>query len=183
MSMSFLFNVVGDTSEHHFHPGTIYFYNGDINEIQGVHNPEELKYLGDTYKTVTGRDLKLYSWGPKTGPVHTRIFGVLKPGSHTAEIQNALRKLQEETKKYIEIYGDPKWFTPQVAMRIRTDANLTSETIGISYPGEKFEVLDAFTACDYHWAKINYTPKGATKSRIAYIAMGHIDGTEYGIKG
>ena len=182
MAVCFLFNVQNGTSEYNFNPNTIYYYNGHINEIQGVHNTEELKYIRSTYKENYGTELKSYTWDAKTNPVHVRIFGVLNPGAHSTSIQNAIRKLQEQANKYIAIYHDPKWFTASIALKIRAEANLTSEQIGIAYPGNKFAVLDAFTECDYHWAKINYQPSGSSTTRVAYIAMGHIDGTEYGIK-
>ena len=54
--MSFAFNIVND--ELNWNPGTMFFYNGDINEIQGIHNMEEMKYLQSCWKECTGRDLK-----------------------------------------------------------------------------------------------------------------------------
>lgn len=42
MGMSFCFNIKGDPN---WNPGTMFFYNGDINEIQGIHNTEEYKYI------------------------------------------------------------------------------------------------------------------------------------------
>ena len=74
-SMSFLFNIKGDPN---WNPGTMFFYNGAVNEIQGVHNMEELKYLQSCWKECTGRDLKSYGW-TNQAPVYVRVFGTLNP--------------------------------------------------------------------------------------------------------
>ena len=42
MTMDFFFNIKNDPA---WNPGTVFFYNGAINKVQGVHNPDELKYM------------------------------------------------------------------------------------------------------------------------------------------
>ena len=95
MGMSFLFNIKGDPN---WNPGTMFFYNGDINEIQGVHNPEELKYVQSCWKECTGRDLKSYGW-TNQAPVYVRVFGTLCPTSKDEQVLNELKKLEELINK------------------------------------------------------------------------------------
>ena len=73
--MSFSFHIDGDPG---WDPGTIYFYNAFTNEIQGFHNPEELKYVREVYRDINGRDLKHYDWNNMV-PVYVRVFGTLCP--------------------------------------------------------------------------------------------------------
>ena len=94
MGMHFCFNIKGDPN---WNPNTIFYYNGAINEIQGVHNTEEDKYLQSIYKETTGRDMKGYTWD-NNAPVHVRIFGVLNPGSQIAGMDAKL----EEIRKLIQ---------------------------------------------------------------------------------
>lgn len=55
MTLSFMFNIKGEPQE--WNPGAMYFYNGKINVIQGIHNEEELKYLENIYNdTRIGAD-------------------------------------------------------------------------------------------------------------------------------
>lgn len=96
MSMSFIFNIKND--EANWNPGTMFFYNGDINEIQGIHNPEELKYIQSCWKETTGRDLKSYGWTAQA-PVYVRLFGTLQPSSKSQEVLDELKKLEELLKK------------------------------------------------------------------------------------
>lgn len=98
MAMSFVFNIKGEPDK--WHPDAMYFYNGSINEVQGIHNSEEMKYLAAIYKETTGRDLKIYGWS-KEAPVYNRIFGVLKPGSQNAAILEALKKIQAEIDRAV----------------------------------------------------------------------------------
>ena len=79
MAISFLFNIKNDPG---WNPDTVFFYNGDLNLVQGVHNPEELKYIKQAYKDTTNLDLKTYNWNGKVAPVYNRIFGVLRPFSY-----------------------------------------------------------------------------------------------------
>ena len=95
MGMSFLFNIKGDPN---WNAGTMFFYNGDINEIQGVHNTEELKYVQSCWKECTGRDLKVYGWN-NMAPVYVRVFGTLCPTSKDEQVLNELKKLEELIKK------------------------------------------------------------------------------------
>ncbi len=72
---------------------TIWYYNGAINEIQPLHNLEELKYLRAIYNdTHGGRDLKHYEWNTQA-PVYVRIFGALKPSTEDNNIKAALNKI------------------------------------------------------------------------------------------
>jgi hypothetical protein len=96
MGMHFCFNIKGDPN---WKPNDIHYYNGDINEIQYVHNMEEYKYLQSVYKDVTGLDLITYHW-VNMAPVYVRIFGVLKPGSQTAAIKERLVALEQLAKDY-----------------------------------------------------------------------------------
>lgn len=91
-TMDFLFNIKNDPN---WNPGAIYYYNGAVNEIQGVHNSEELKYLSSIYKDTTGRDLKSYEWSAQA-PVYVRIFGALSPTSENNTIKNALDKILKQ---------------------------------------------------------------------------------------
>ena len=94
-NMSFMFNIKGDPS---WNEGTVYFYNGAINKIQGVHNPEELKYMYAIWKECTGRDLKAYGWTNRA-PVYVRVFGTLQPGN---DKESQIMKQLERLKKLLE---------------------------------------------------------------------------------
>ena len=96
MAMSFMFNIKGDPGN--WEPNTMYFYNGDINEIQPVHNTEELKYMYAIWKECTGRDLKAYGWTNRA-PVYVRVFGTLQPSSKSQAVLDELKKLEELLKK------------------------------------------------------------------------------------
>lgn len=96
MAMSFAFNIKDDVQN--WNPGTMFFYNGDINEIQGIHNMEEMKYLQSCWKECTGRDLKIYGWSAQA-PVYVRIFGTLQPSSKTEEVLEEIKKLEDLLKK------------------------------------------------------------------------------------
>ena len=95
MAMSFIFNIKGDPN---WNPGTMFFYNGDINEIQGIHNPEELKYIQSCWKECTGRNLKSYGW-TNMAPVYVRVFGTLQPSSKSQEVLDELKKLEDLLNK------------------------------------------------------------------------------------
>ena len=95
MGMSFCFNITGDPN---WNAGTMFFYNGDINEVQPVHNTEELKYIRSCWKECTGRDLKSYGWN-NMAPVYVRVFGTLCPTSKDEQVLNELKKLEELIKK------------------------------------------------------------------------------------
>lgn len=94
-NMSFMFNIKGDPS---WNEGTMFFYNGAINRIQGVHNMEELKYMNSTWKECTGRDLKAYGWTNRA-PVYVRVFGTLQPGN---DKESQIMKQLERLKKLLE---------------------------------------------------------------------------------
>lgn len=94
-NMSFMFNIKGDPS---WNEGTMFFYNGAINRIQGVHNMEELKYMNAIWKECTGRDLKAYGWTNRA-PVYVRVFGTLQPGN---DKESQIMKQLERLKKLLE---------------------------------------------------------------------------------
>lgn len=94
-NMSFMFNIKGDPN---WNEGTMFFYNGAINRIQGVHNMEELKYMNSTWKECTGRDLKAYGWTNRA-PVYVRVFGTLQPGN---DKESQIMKQLERLKKLLE---------------------------------------------------------------------------------
>jgi phage protein, endolysin len=87
--MDFTFDIKGDPN---WSAGTVYYYNGAVNEIQPVHNTEELKYLRSIYKDTTGRDLKDYHWDNNV-PVYIRIFGALRPTTSDNNIKATLDKI------------------------------------------------------------------------------------------
>ena len=89
-TMDFTFHIKGDPAN--WEPNTIYFYNGAVNEIQPVHNPEELKYLRSIYEDTHGRSLKHYSW-TNVVPVYIRVFGVVRPASQDNNVKATLEKL------------------------------------------------------------------------------------------
>ena len=95
MTMDFFFNIKNDPS---WNPGTMFFYNGDINEIQGIHNEEELKYIQSCWKECTGRDLKAYGWTAQA-PVYVRLFGTLQPSSKSQAVLDELKKLEDLLNK------------------------------------------------------------------------------------
>lgn len=97
-TINFCFNIKNDTA---WNPGTMFYYNGAINKIQGIHNEEELKYLTSIYKETTGMSLKSYGWDAKVAPVYVRLFGTLQPGSDQKAIQDALAKIMKEVQEAI----------------------------------------------------------------------------------
>lgn len=91
-TMDFIFNIKGDPG---WNPGTLFYYNGAINEIQGIHNPEELKYLQSIYQETHNRPLKSYGW-TNQAPVYVRIFGVLRPTTSDNNVKATLDKIIKE---------------------------------------------------------------------------------------
>ena len=92
MTMDFFFNIKNDPN---WNPGTVFFYNGAINKIQGVHNTEELKYMNSTWKECTGRDLKAYGWSHNE-PVYVHVFDTLQPGNDKeSQIMKQLERLKD----------------------------------------------------------------------------------------
>lgn len=87
-TMDFTFQISGDPN---WDQGTIFFYNGAVNEIQPVHNLEELKYLRAIYADTCGK-LVHYSWN-NVAPVYIRIFGVTRPTSSDNNIKTTLDKI------------------------------------------------------------------------------------------
>lgn len=92
-TMDFCFNIKDDPAwNQKYAAGALYFYNGAINEVQGVHNTEERNYLYSIYKDTTGRSMKEYFWSSKA-PVYIRFFGVVRPGSQNEDILNLLKQI------------------------------------------------------------------------------------------
>lgn len=175
MPVSFFFNVKGDPNN--FNPGTLWFYNGDINEIQGVHNTEEMKYIQAIFEDANKRPLKCY-WWTNMAPVYVRVFGVLNPGGtgiYSKEIQKQIKYIKEMTKAYIDIYGDPTHFTPKIAVPIRADCTKTAEILGTAIIDKTYEMDKTTTVCDYHWGRIDFN------GQKAWITIGDITGETYGI--
>lgn len=91
--IAFRFNIKDDPEN--WNPGGMYLYNGAINEVQGIHNTEEDKYIQEIFKDVAGRNLKTYSWD-KSKQEYKHVFGTLRPGSQTKEVKDVLDKIQKE---------------------------------------------------------------------------------------
>lgn len=89
-TMDFTFMIGGDDASG-WNAQTIYYYNGAINEVQPIHNLEELKYLRAIYSDTHGFNLKHYEWN-QTAPVYHRIFGVVRPTSADPNTKRALSK-------------------------------------------------------------------------------------------
>lgn len=89
-SMDFTFNIKGDPAN--WEPNTIYYYNGAINEVQPVHNLEELKYLRAIWRDTHGRDLKHYDWNNMV-PVYVRVFSVTRPSGANDNIRASIDKI------------------------------------------------------------------------------------------
>lgn len=86
-TMDFTFMIGGESA---WNSRTIYYYNGAVNEVQPIHNMEELKYLRAIYQDTHGRSLKHYEWN-NSAPVYHRIFGVVKPTTRDESTKAALR--------------------------------------------------------------------------------------------
>ena len=179
MSMHFTFRIEGrDPGQPYLQgwdPRKVYYYNGMRNEVAYVHNEEELKYLRDTYKGSTGKDLTHYVW-TTNAPVFIRIFGILKPLTGAGTNRAMFDELNSKIKEYEDVYWDPKFFTPKVALHIRNNPSRVGEVLGTATINRKYQVLETSTQCDWHWAKINHD------GIIGWIAMGDIIGDWYGEK-
>lgn len=175
-SMSFIFNVKNDPEN--FNPGTLYYYNGRINKVQGLHNQEELKYLQATYEESTALSLPSYNWDAKIAPVYMRLFGVLKPFAEDTEIKKALWQLERATENYLKAYGKPTHFIAQMQLAIREEPKKQSPIIASTAVGTKYKVLDTITQCDFHWAKIEVDTADGKKE--GWFTMGTIIGDWYG---
>jgi hypothetical protein len=179
MAMHFTFQIIGgDPKEDYlqgWNPNKVYYYNGNENEVCYVNNPEELKFLRQTYRETHDRDLVHYTWHVNV-PVFIRIFGVTRPWTGAGGMRKALESLKKAVNEYEDVYWNPKFFIPHVAMHIRKDPTRVGESIGICTINRKYEVLDTITQCDWHWAKINHD------GVIGWLAMGDVLGDWYGEK-
>lgn len=179
MAMHFLFTVKGSDPGQEYlqgwHPDKIYYYNGDVNEVVYLAHSEEVKYIKETYKATHGRDLKYYEWSDKW-PVFIRIFGVLKPWTGGGALNAAMETLKRKVKEYEDIYWNPKFFIPRMAIHIRREPTRVAESIGICTINQKYEVLGLTTRCDWHWAKVRHNDVEG------WMAMGDLTGEWYGEK-
>lgn len=105
---SFLFSVKEGDGE--FGKGVVYFYNSNTNEITGMHNQEELRYIQEWYKDATKEDIPCKSYSIKA-PVYRRLF----PGLGTDTSKTTAGKLSAVTKKLDDI--------------LKNVANLDKETV------------------------------------------------------
>lgn len=97
--MAFRFNIKDDPDN--WNPGTVYLYNGAINEIQGIHNSEEHKYIQEIFKDCTGRELFGYTW-EKGKSEYKHLFALLNPGSQSKQIQDTLDKIIKELEEAVQ---------------------------------------------------------------------------------
>lgn len=97
--MAFRFNIKDDPDN--WNPGTVYLYNGAINEIQGIHNSEEHKYIQEIFKDCTGRGLQDYTW-EKGKSEYKHLFALLNPGSQSKQIQDVLDKIIKELEEAVQ---------------------------------------------------------------------------------
>lgn len=84
----FMFNAKGYPEM--YEEGTLFYYNGQINEVQPIHNQEEIKYLNEIYTDATGRKLKDYRWDKGKDDGVKNFFGVLHPGSQVDAIKKKI---------------------------------------------------------------------------------------------
>lgn len=89
-TMDFTFMIGGEDSLG-WNAQTVYYYNGAINEVQPIHNLEELKYLRAIYNDTHGFNLKHYEWN-QSAPVYHRIFGVVRPTAADPNTKRALSR-------------------------------------------------------------------------------------------
>jgi hypothetical protein len=171
MAISFLFNI---TNDHAWNPGTVFFYNGDINMVQGVHNPEELKYIKQAYKDTTNLDLKTYNWDGKVAPVYNRIFGVLQPFSYQEFIERELERLRKYTASYLDTYKKPKKFKSMMTLNVREEPSKVGVITASINPESVHNIQSLITVCDFYWAKIT------VNNVTGWVAMGDITGDMYG---
>lgn len=173
MSLCFFFNIKGDPD---WEPGTLFYYNGDVNEVQPVHNLEEMKYVQATYEDAYNRQLVTYFWN-NMAPVYVRFFGVVQPGTtgwNAKFLKEKIDRIRELSKVYVDIYGDPTGFIAHIRVPIRADCDKTSEILGWANINQYFDLDKTTTVCDYHWGRINYN------GVKAWIAIGDITGEVYG---
>lgn len=90
----FLFNVKGYPDL--YQENTTYYYNGQINQIQPIHNSEELKYLNEIYTDTTGRKLKEYHWNKDKDDIAKYFFGTLRPTSYVQTIKKKIDEIIAE---------------------------------------------------------------------------------------
>nr|DAR66507.1 MAG TPA: hypothetical protein [Caudoviricetes sp.] len=179
MAMHFTFKIEGGDPKlgylQGWDPNKIYYYNGEENEIAYINHPEELKYLREIFKETHRRELKHYVWNVNV-PIFVRIFGVLRPWTGAGGMRQALDELKRRVKEYEDIYWDPKFFIPRMAIHIRKEPTRISESLGICKINEKYEVLESTTRCDWHWAKVRHN------GVEGWMAMGDVTGEWYGEK-
>lgn len=97
-TMDFLFHITGDPS---WNEGTVYFYNGNTNQIRALADPDEIVILRQVFKDNNGRDLPSYEWNNKA-PWYARFFRAMNPDSTSSEIKEAIKIAKEQSKATIE---------------------------------------------------------------------------------
>ena len=97
-AMDFLFHITGDPN---WNEGTMYFYNGNTNQIRPLVDPDEMKILQQIFKDNNGRDLPSYEWNNKA-PWYVRFFRAVNPDSTSAEIKEAIKVAKEQSKATVD---------------------------------------------------------------------------------
>ena len=97
-TMDFLFHITGDPA---WNEGTIYFYNGNTNQIRPLADPDEMKILQQVFKDNNGRDLPFYEWNNQA-PWYARFFRAVSPDSTSAEIKEAIKIAKEQSKATVD---------------------------------------------------------------------------------
>lgn len=96
----FMFNAKGYPEL--YEEGTLFYYNGQINEVQPIHNQEEIKYLNEIYTDATGRKLKDYRWDKGKDDGVKNFFGVVHPGSQVEAIKKKIDEIIAELDEAVD---------------------------------------------------------------------------------
>lgn len=97
-TMDFLFNIKGDPQ---WNEGTLYYYNGNTNQIRALQHIDEMKIIQQIYKDNNGHDIPSYTW-TNQAPWYARLFRALNPDSTSAQIQEAIKVTKEQAKATTE---------------------------------------------------------------------------------
>lgn len=97
-TMDFLFNIKGDPQ---WNEGTLYYYNGNTNQIRALQHIDEMKIIQQIYKDNNGHDIPSYTW-TNNAPWYARLFRALNPDSTSAQIQEAIKVTKEQAKATTE---------------------------------------------------------------------------------
>lgn len=96
----FMFNAKGYPEL--YEEGTLFYFNGQINEVQPIHNQEEIKYLNEIYTDSTGRKLKDYRWDKGKDDGVKNFFGVVHPGSQVEAIKKKIDEIIAELDEAVD---------------------------------------------------------------------------------